>query len=203
MNIKTKRSYDFARDTLVAFGSHWFSVVMLTYIGLYALQTSFIFPFERAYFGELTSYASLMFLPHAVRVIAAWLIGPKAILALFPASLISMTFYGDISDKELDFYFYCLLSSASGVIAFEFLKLMKMNIYPSGDKMSSWRNVLFSGCIASFINSLISINFTVAKLQETEIVEVIFRYIIGDFFGLLVSMFVLMIVFRYSKYSEK
>ena len=203
MKFQTKHSYDFVRNPLVAVGSHWFSVIMLTYIGLYVLQVNFIFPFERAYFGELTSYASLLFLPHAVRVIASWLIGPKAILALFPASLISLQFYGDIFDEELSFYFYSLLSSASGVIAFEFLKLMKMNVYPSGDKMSSWRNVLFAGCIASFINSLCGINFIVYKLQETEIVEVIFRYIIGDFFGLLVSMFVLMIVFRYYRFLKK
>jgi hypothetical protein len=202
MNHKNHSSYDRAQNVLTTIFTHWFSVVTFTYIGLYFIQVNFILPLEKTYFGKLTTYASLLFLPHAVRVIAAWLLGPKAILALFPASLISIHIYEPITDRDLSFYFYILFSSASAVIAFELLKLMKMDIYPRGEKMSSWRNVLFAGFLASLFNALSSVCVIEIILNNEALLELIFRFVIGDVLGLLVSMFVLMILFRYYRYFE-
>jgi hypothetical protein len=202
MNHKNHSSYNRARNVLTTIGTHWFFFVFVSYVGLYVLQVSFILPLEHAHFGNLTKYASLLFLPHAVRVIAAWLLGPKAILALFPASLISINIYEPIIDRELSFYIYSLFSSASAVIAFELLKLMKMDIYPNGEKISSWRNVLFAGFLASLFNALSSVYFREVVLNNEELFELIFRFIIGDVLGLLVSMFVLMLLFRYYRHYE-
>ena len=202
MNHKNHSSYDRAQNVLTTIFTHWFSVVTFTYLGLYLIQVNFILPLEKTYFGNLTEYASLLFLPHAVRVIAAWLLGPKAILALFPASIISLHFYEPISAQGLGFYLYSLFSSASAIIAFEFLKLMKIDIYPRGERMSSWRNVLFAGFLASFFNSLGGVYFIEAIPDTDALFELIFRFIIGDVLGLLVSMFVLMILFRYYRYFE-
>ena len=41
------------------------------------------------------------------------------------------------------------------------------------------------------------------SLGAGELFELIFRFIIGDILGLLISMFVLMILFRYARYFEK
>jgi len=202
MYHKIKISYNLVKIALKTIFTHWFSVVTLSYIGLYLIQANLILPLEKTYFGNLTEYASLLFLPHAVRVIASWLLGPKAILALFPATLISMHFYQPIIDGELGFYLYTLFSSATAVIAFEFLKLIKMDIYPRGERMSSWRNVLFAGFLASIFNSLGSVYFTNVIPETDKLIELIFRFIIGDVLGLLVSMFVLMIVFRYYRHFE-
>ena len=202
MNHKNHSSYDRAQNVLTTIFTHWFSVVTFTYLGLYLIQVNFILPLEKTYFGNLTEYASLLFLPHAVRVIAAWLLGPKAILALFPASVISLHFYEPISAQGLGFYLYILFSSASAIIAFEFLKLMKIDIYPRGERMSSWRNVLFAGFLASFFNSLCSVYFIEAIPDTDTLFELIFRFIFGDVLGLLVSMFVLMLLFRYYRYFK-
>lgn len=201
MKHKIKTSYSIIKSTLTAISTHWFVVVIITYIGLFVLQASVIFPLQRAFFGEPTSYASILFLPHSVRVISAWLLGPKAILALFPATMISTYLYAPVTHHEPALYIHCLVSSASAVIAFEFLKLMKMNVYPSG-KMKSWRNVLFAGFLASFINLLSGIYFTDDSLNIGRIVELSLIYIIGDTLGLIVSMFVLIILFRYGRYFE-
>ena len=203
MNYTLKASHELVKNILKRIGTNWFGVVMLAYVGLFVIQINFIWPIEKLYFGELTAYASLLFLPHSVRVIATWLLGPKAILALFPASVISGYIIGTTIDNGLNFYLICLFSSASAVIAFEFLKLMKMNVYPSGNRMTSWRNVIFAGCLASFFNSLSSTYFRSTNLNEGELFDIIFRYIVGDILGLLISMFVLMILFRYAKFFEK
>ena len=173
MNYTLKASHELVKNILTRIGTNWFGVVMLAYVGLFVIQINFIWPIEKLYFGELTAYASLLFLPHSVRVIAAWLLGPKAILALFPASVISGYIIGTTIDNGLNFYLICLFSSASAVIAFEFLKLMKMNVYPSGNRMTSWRNVIFAGCLASFFNSLSSTYFRSTNLNEGELFDII------------------------------
>ena len=203
MNHQNHHSYDFARNAIARICTHWFSVVTLIYIGLYLFQLNIILPLEKTYFGELTKYASLLFLPHAVRVIAAWLLGPKAILALFPAALISINIYQPIIDRDFSFYIYILFSSASAIIAFELLKFVKMDIYPRGERMSSWRNVLFAGFLASIFNSLASAFFTEVIPEVNKLFELIVRFIIGDVLGLLVSMFVLMTIFRYHYVLQK
>ena len=202
MSHKKHSSYDRARNALTTICTHWFSVVTIIYVGLYLIQFNIILPLEKTYFGDLTKYASLLFLPHAVRVIAAWLIGPRAILALFPASLLSIHIYESITDKDLSFYLYILFSSASAVIAFELLKFMKIDVYPRGERVSSWRNVLFAGFLASFFNSLCSVYFIEAIPDTDTLFELIFRFIFGDVLGLLVSMFVLMLLFRYYRYFK-
>ena len=202
MNFTFKASHNLVKNTLTTIGTHWFGVVMLGYIGLFYVQFNFIWPIEKIYFGELTAYASLLFLPHSIRVISAWLLGPKAILALFPASVITGYIFGTTIDNGLFFYLSCLLSSASAVIAFEFLKLMKMNVYPTGEMMTSWRNVIFAGCLASFFNSLGNAYFMGFFLSTRELSEIIFRFIIGDILGLLISMFVLIILFSYGRFFE-
>lgn len=199
MNLSLKVSQTFVKNVLTKIATHWFVVVILAYVGLFVIQINFIWPIEKLYFGELTTYASLLFLPHSVRVIAAWLLGPKAIFALFPASLIMGYIFDTTSDYGLIFYLNNLLSAASAVIAFEFLKLMKMNIYPVGERMTSWRNVIFAGCLASFFNSLCGAYLKGASLSAGELFELIFRFIIGDILGLFISMFVLMLLFRYAK----
>jgi hypothetical protein len=79
---------------------------------------------------------------------------------------------------------------------------MKIDIYPRGERMSSWRNVLFAGFLASFFNSLGGVYFIEAIPDTDALFELIFRFIIGDVLGLLFSMFVLMILFRYYRYFE-
>ena len=66
---------------------HWFGVVMLNHVSAFIIQVNFILPFEIAAAGHMGSLASVLFLPHAVRVLSVWLIGPKAFFALFPSSL--------------------------------------------------------------------------------------------------------------------
>ncbi|MDB2390744.1 hypothetical protein N9X12_05950 [Alphaproteobacteria bacterium] len=200
MKSKFKPAYNITKSALVTIGLHWFVIVFLAYICLSLIQFHLIWPIETIYFPDLSVYVSLLFLPHSVRVIAAWLLGPKAILALFPATVISGYIFDSTIDNSLIFYLNSLFSSASAIIAFEFLKLMKMNVYPRGEWMTSWRNVIFAGCLASFFNSLGNAYFMGAYIGANELFEIIFRFITGDILGLLISMFVLMILFRYDKH---
>jgi hypothetical protein len=67
---------------------HWFGLIFLAYLGLITVQHLVIMPIETIMVERNVALVSLLHLPHAVRVLAAWIVGPKSIfLALIPASI--------------------------------------------------------------------------------------------------------------------
>ena len=75
---------------------HWIGISMLAYLLLrYNPASTLILPLEISLTSENAALASFLFLPHAVRVLSAWLLGPKSLIAMIPAgcgvSLISGT----------------------------------------------------------------------------------------------------------------
>ena len=97
---------------------------MLFYVITFIAQMSIILPFEIAEAGHIGSLASVLFLPHAVKVLSVWLIGPKAFLALFPAEIFISYFFLRLDFDPVTLLLISLWGSASAVIAFEFLRLM-------------------------------------------------------------------------------
>ena len=78
---------------LISLGQHWFGIVMLFHIITFIAQMSIILPFEIAEASHIGLFASVLFLPHAVKVLSVWLPGPKAFLALFPAEIFISYFF--------------------------------------------------------------------------------------------------------------
>ena len=66
---------------------HWISISTLTYLFTFAVWRFFILPLEISLTSENAIFASFLFLPHAVRVLSAWLLGPKSLLAMIPAGV--------------------------------------------------------------------------------------------------------------------
>ena len=66
---------------------HWFVLIFLTYLGLITVQYLVIMPIETMMVKRNVAFVSLLYLPHAVRVLGAWMVGPKSILALIPAAI--------------------------------------------------------------------------------------------------------------------
>ena len=184
-------------------GQHWLGIVMLLHVSAFIIQTTLILPFEVAAAGHIGSLASVLFLPHAVRVLSVWLLGPKAFFALFPASLlISYLFFRHDYDPGT-LFFITLWGSASAVIAFEFLRLMNLDVYPKNAARINWRSLVFAGCLASFFNSVGGTYLKREGLSAPEIFELLSRYLIGDIGGLLFCLIVLMLILRYVRLMHR
>ena len=106
---------------------HWLGFVMLIHVGAFIIQVNFILPFEIAAAGHMGSLASVLFLPHAVRVLSVWLIGPKAFFALFPASLLISFLYLRHEYDTFTLLLITLWGALSAVISFEFLRYVGFN----------------------------------------------------------------------------
>jgi hypothetical protein len=190
------------RQFLSSLVQHWFGIVMLLHVSAFIIQVNFILPFEIAAVGHMGSLASVLFLPHAVRVLSVWLIGPKAFFALFPASLfISFLFLRHEYDT-FTLFLITLWGASSAVISFEFLRFMNLNVYPKNTASINWRLLVFAGCLASFINSLGGTFLKSEGLAPFEILELLTRYLIGDIGGLLFCLVVLMLALRYDRLSK-
>jgi len=184
-------------------GQHWLGIVMLAHVITFIIQMNIILPFEIAEAGHVGSLASVLFLPHAVKVLSVWLLGPKAFFALFPAEIFISYFFLRFDFEPVTLLLISLWGSGSAVIAFEFLRLMNLNVYPKNMATINWRSLVFAGCLASFFNSVGGTYLKSKGLAPAEIFEVLGRYLIGDIGGLLFCLIVLMLILRYHRLSHR
>ena len=63
------------------------TIIFISYVAVFLFQLHVVFPAEAKLFSVYSATASLMFLPHAVRVLATAIIGPKVFFLLFPATI--------------------------------------------------------------------------------------------------------------------
>jgi hypothetical protein len=175
-------------------------VVAIAFLGAFTIQLIVVMPLELALTNENTAFASLLFLPHAVRVVAAWLLGPKSLFGIIPAGL-AVTFF--IETPSTDGHELLLelaasvYASSSAVLAFEFMKFCRIDVYPKGGVSIDWRTVFFAGVFASIINSVGSTWLKQQRFESSEVMEVISRFIIGDTMGLFLGLLTLMISMRH------
>ena len=183
---------------------HWLGIATLTYLFAFVVWRFFILPLEISLTSENAIFASFLFLPHAVRVLSAWLVGPKSLLAMIPAG-VAVSLMGDATPAQgYDLLLQVILSAfaaSSAVIAFELMRFCKIDVYPKGPGLISWRTVLFGGVFASIINSLGSSWLKSGFFEPSELMEVIVRFILGDILGLLFGMVIVMFMLR--KYRQR
>ena len=148
-------------------------------------------PIQRAAGLTFDGGASLLFLPHGVRVLAAWVFGWRSVLFLCPGTLIvHCIVVSDHAFMLVDFA-ALLIGATCGVIAFAGLARVGLDFRFRADYQPRWRDIMLAGAIASVINSF----FTNVVLGHP--VGNMAGYLVGDIAGLFVALFLLMLAFRW------
>ena len=182
------------------FAQHWLGITTLAYLVTFVVWRYFILPMEISLTSENAIFASFLFLPHAIRVLSAWLLGPKSLIAMIPAGVAVSLISGTSPPQGYELLLEVILATfaaSSAVMAFEFMRLCKIDAYPKDDGIVSWRTVLFGGVLASIINSLGSTWLKSGYFDAALILEVIARFVLGDVMGLLLGMLTIMLVTRF------
>jgi len=178
---------------------HWLGISILVYLLTFVVWRYLILPLELSLTNENAIFASFLFLPHAVRVLSAWLLGPKSLIAMIPAG-VAVSLIGGASPSQgyelIQEVILATFSASSAVMAFELMRFCKIDAYPKDEGIVSWRTILFGGVLASIINSLGSTWLKSGFFAPSELMEVIIRFILGDTLGLLFGMLILMLIFR-------
>ena len=179
---------------------YWLGISILVYLLTFVVWRYLILPMEISLTSENAIFASFLFLPHAIRVLSAWLLGPKSLIAMIPAGVAVSLISGTSPPQGYELLLEVILATfaaSSAVMAFEFMRLCKIDAYPKDDGIVSWRTVLFGGVLASIINSLGSTWLKSGYFDAVLILEVIARFVLGDVMGLLLGMLTIMLVTRY------
>lgn len=178
---------------------HWLGITTLAYLFTFVVWRYLILPLEISLTNENAIFASFLFLPHAVRVLSAWLLGPKSLIAMIPAG-VAVSLIGGASPSQgyelIQEVILATFAASSAVMAFELMRFCKIDAYPKDEGTVSWRTILFGGVLASIINSLGSTWLKSGYFEPAIIIEVIIRFIIGDTLGLMSGMIIVMLIFR-------
>lgn len=177
-----------------------FLIVMVTYIVCHGATALIVTPIQEYFISEVTVFASLMYLPHGVRVLATWLLGWKAIVPLFLGSYISeILFTPDHVRAIIEPVVLVSISvgAVSALAGFALVKLFGRNIKASEKPTIVWKWLLLVGAVASVFNSLgQSIVFS-GLIVPQDVFAVFATYAAGDLIGLLVTMVALLLIFRW------
>ncbi|MEH6646679.1 hypothetical protein [Sulfitobacter sp.] len=179
-----------------------FLIIVLLYVLAHGLTALVVTPVQNIFLPEVTVFASLMYLPHGVRVLATWAYGWKAIPALIVGSSLSAWLFSpseDLNFLEPALIESLLVGAASAFITFEFARFVGYNFYFGGSVKLRWKGMIAVGALSSVINSL-GQTLVFSDLIDWEvIIKVLAIYAVGDLIGLIVCMVVLMLVFRWSR----
>ena len=185
---------------LSKFFLHWFVLIFLAYLGLVAVQNLVIMPIETMLVERNVALVSLLYLPHAVRVLGAWMVGPKSILALIPASIIVyFVTRPDTGPSTQADIIIPMIGALCAPVAFELMRVFRIDVYPKSTGVISWRTLVFAGLFSSIINSFFSTLFLEGRFPIEDTFDVLTRFIIGDVMGLVLALLILVGLLKTSR----
>ncbi|WP_254055809.1 hypothetical protein [Ruegeria sp. EL01] len=151
-----------------------------------------LMPLQNVFFPEYPSRASLLFLPHGVRVLSAWLLGWRAIFALLPGVFLVFAYLGG-SDVFLPSRLMAIAIAVTTAPAiFYLLKWIGWDLFPRSDRQPCWSCVMGVGVVTSILMSgLTNLAFGSATAEYV-------AFLIGDISGLFFLMLGLYFAFRFA-----
>jgi len=182
-----------------------FAIIVLSFVGGYGLTSQFITPVQVIFFPDVTDYASLVFLPHGVRVLAVMFFGWRAILPLLAGHWMSDYLFSGVEGGDFDAEVLAaayLVGSASAFIAFEIFRFSGKNLYATDKKVPGWKQIILVGALASLLNSIGQVCVYGSSLDATTYTLVSMVYAVGDLVGLIAAMICLMFVFRWVRFAQ-
>lgn len=180
--INSRQILDLAATTLVTFGLYFLA---------YFLVWAFVTPVQEAVLPEITKYASLLFLPHGIRVFATSLAGGKSVPGLILAELAgNYLFWGLQEWLPLIF-----VSAASGIvtyIVFEVLKAAKVNAYylQVTSEPPRLHTFVLAGVLASAANAFLITSIMEDGMTFGHVTTVLAALMTGDVTGLFAMMII-------------
>jgi hypothetical protein len=168
-------------------------VVSLTFLGCFWMSVVALPALVSEVDPEGTDYASLLFLPHGVRVISAWLFGWKSVLYLAPASYIAH--YWRLGELSLStpVFFMPIFGIVCVALVFELVARFGVDLRLKAGYVAPWKDILLVGAIGSVVNAF------GANLIVQNSIDTMLFYLLGDVLGMIVLFLVLILVFRLAR----
>lgn len=166
-------------------------IASTAYIIAFFVTFGALMPVQNLFFADFHSSASLLFLPHGIRVLAAWLLGWRSSIALLPG--VFFTYYYLAGANVFLPSRLAGIAIAVLVAPAVFFAISRLwhDISPSKDQDPCWPCVMFAGVIAAILGGILTnLAFGSPPLDY-------FAFFIGDVAGLFFLMLILMLIFRH------
>ena len=166
-----------------------FLITFVLFIVTFLLHKFIILPLEIFIFSQETiEYASLLYLPHAVRIIAYYVLGPIALIPIFLSQC--FTYFVFNNAELMNTIYLSGLSTLSIFLGFRLYELIrKRNIF-NINKTVDWKKIIIVGFLVSIFNSTLSSIFISLNTSYNYFYESLnFTYLMGDVLGLVFGMF--------------
>jgi len=164
--------------------------VSIAYAVAFFLTHYLFYPLQLKIVPEFESLANLLYLPHGVRVLAAWLLGWRSVFALAPGAFISQNLLFEQPIWDFKFFAVFLIGIVVAPLAFSLLKFAKFDARAREENPPCWQCVMLVGVFASLLNALLA-NLVLGTLTIDFL-----GYLVGDVFGLFFVVLILVLVFR-------
>ena len=152
------------------------------------------------WFGLDASYAALLFLPHGIRVVTTYLLGPLSgfLHLVFAVFIVDFAFNLQYYSPETLSILLPIIGAASAPLAYMLTKFFVGEKYLSLENVNirTWRIILLVCLLSSVINSLGQILALNSITHTTPDITLVLKYMAGDLFGALTIFLLLIYLFR-------
>ena len=162
-----------------------FVIFFLTFL----LHKFLIYPVEIFIFTqEVVQHASFFYLPHAVRIIAYYVLGPIALIPIFLSQCFTFIIFNN--GELYNTIYLSSISTLSIFFGFSLYKLIKKDNLFNIKSAVDWKKIIIIGFLVSIFNSTLSTLYLNLKKGHDFFNEALnFTYLIGDVLGLVFGMF--------------
>ena len=164
-------------------------ITFVLFIVTFLLHKYIILPLEIFIFSQETiEYASLLYLPHAVRIIAYYVLGPIVLIPIFLSQCFTYLVFNNA--ELMNTVYLSSLSTLSIFFGFKLYELVKSKNLFNINKTVDWKQIIIVGFLVSIFNSTLSSLFISLNTSYNYFYESLnFTYLMGDVLGLVFGMF--------------
>lgn len=177
-------------------------MIAAVYVVCHGLTAWVVTPVQQRFLPELTVFASLVYLPHGVRVLSVWLFGWKAVLPLAFGAFLSELIFTETSVRQLMqpvLLESIAVGALSALAAFGAFRLLGQRLFAGRARQMAWKWLLAVGAVASVFNSIGQSVVFSGLIFPGDQLPVMAVYAAGDLIGLAVCMVALMLIFRWMR----
>ena len=163
---------------------------------IFLLHKFIINPLEIYLFtAAVVEHASFLYLPHAVRIIAYYVIGPIALVPIFVSQCFTFIIFNN--GELFNTVYLSAISTFSIYLGFRLYKLIKKDNLFNINNAVDWKKIIIIGFLVSIFNSTLSTLYLNLKNKSDYLSEMLnFRYLIGDVLGLVFGMVLFILILK-------
>jgi len=144
----------------------------------------------------VVEHASFLYLPHAVRIIAYYVLGPIALVPIFLSQCFTFIVFNN--GELFNTVFLSAISTFSIYLGFRLYELIKKDNLFNINNAVDWKKIIIIGFLVSIFNSTLSTLYLNLENKSNYLSEMLnFKYLTGDVLGLVFGMFLFILILKF------